>query len=103
VAREVGRTLRELSERHLERRLRSPDLIARLRAEPTGLAVGPDRSATPSSTEAPDSQDPSLGLSAAGEPEPDVDELAGPDGAARDDGGSSVVGPVAAGSEASAR
>lgn len=40
VAREVGRTLRELSERHIERRLRSPDLIARLRAEPAGLAVG---------------------------------------------------------------
>ncbi len=39
VAREVGRTLRELSERHIERRLRSPDLIARLRAEPTGLSV----------------------------------------------------------------
>ena len=33
VAREVGRTLRELSERHIERRLKSPDLIARLRAE----------------------------------------------------------------------
>ena len=33
VAREVSRTLRELSERHTERRLRSPDLIARLQAE----------------------------------------------------------------------
>ena len=31
VAREVERTLRELSERHTERRLRSPELIARLR------------------------------------------------------------------------
>lgn len=41
VAREVGRTLRELSERHIERRLRSPDLIARLRAEPAGSALGP--------------------------------------------------------------
>ncbi|MDP8923416.1 MAG: DNA repair protein RecO, partial [Chloroflexota bacterium] len=39
IAREVGRTLRELSERHIERRLRSPDLIARLRAEPAGLTV----------------------------------------------------------------
>ena len=37
MAREVGRTLRELSERHIERRLRSPDLIARLRAEPIDL------------------------------------------------------------------
>jgi DNA repair protein RecO (recombination protein O) len=32
VARDVSRTLRELSERHIERRLRSPDLIARLRS-----------------------------------------------------------------------
>ena len=39
VAREVGRTLRELSERHIERRLRSPELIARLRAEPGGLTA----------------------------------------------------------------
>jgi DNA repair protein RecO (recombination protein O) len=33
VAREVGRILRDLSERHMERRLRAPDLIARLEAE----------------------------------------------------------------------
>jgi len=32
--REVERTLRELTERHTERRLRTPDLLARLRAEP---------------------------------------------------------------------
>ncbi len=34
VMREVERTLRDLVERHTERRLRSPDLLARLRAEP---------------------------------------------------------------------
>lgn len=33
VAREVDRVLRDLAERHTERRLRSPDLIARLRSE----------------------------------------------------------------------
>ena len=33
VAQEVDRTLRELAERHMERRLRSPELIARVRAE----------------------------------------------------------------------
>lgn len=33
VAREVDRILREVTERHTERRLRSPDLIARLRAD----------------------------------------------------------------------
>lgn len=38
--REVERTLRELIERHTERRLRTPDLLARLRAEPA-LAVPP--------------------------------------------------------------
>lgn len=32
IAREVDRILREVCERHMERRLRSPDLIARLRA-----------------------------------------------------------------------
>ena len=32
VAQEVDRTLRELAERHMERRLRSPELIARIRA-----------------------------------------------------------------------
>jgi DNA repair protein RecO (recombination protein O) len=41
VAREVGRTLRELSERHIERRLRSPDLIARLRSEPAQAPADP--------------------------------------------------------------
>jgi DNA repair protein RecO (recombination protein O) len=41
VMRDVERTLRELVERHTERRLRSPDLIARLRAEgePTGATI----------------------------------------------------------------
>jgi DNA repair protein RecO (recombination protein O) len=34
VMREVERTLRDLIERHTERRLRSPDLLARLRADP---------------------------------------------------------------------
>lgn len=34
VMREVERTLRDVIERHTERRLRSPDLLARLRAEP---------------------------------------------------------------------
>lgn len=34
IMREVERTLRDLIERHTERRLRSPDLLARLRAEP---------------------------------------------------------------------
>jgi hypothetical protein len=33
--REVERVLRDLVERHTERRLRTPDLLARLRAEPT--------------------------------------------------------------------
>ncbi|MBA2451263.1 MAG: DNA repair protein RecO [Chloroflexi bacterium] len=37
LAREVGRTLRELSERHTECHLRSPDLIARLRDADTRL------------------------------------------------------------------
>jgi DNA repair protein RecO (recombination protein O) len=40
VMREVERILRDLIERHTERRLRSPDLLARLRAEPT-LAAPP--------------------------------------------------------------
>jgi DNA repair protein RecO (recombination protein O) len=41
VMRDVERTLRDLVERHTERRLRSPDLIARLRAEgePTGATI----------------------------------------------------------------
>jgi DNA repair protein RecO (recombination protein O) len=38
VMREVERTLRDLVERHTERRLRSPDLLARLRAEPAATA-----------------------------------------------------------------
>ena len=43
VMREVERTLRDLVERHTERRLRSPDLLARLRAEPavTSIPVAP--------------------------------------------------------------
>ena len=45
VMREVERTLRDLIERHTERRLRSPDLLARLRAEPAfslpAQAAGP--------------------------------------------------------------
>jgi DNA repair protein RecO (recombination protein O) len=48
VAREVGRTLRELSERHMERRLRSPDLIARLQAEAAQAAAAAARVAEPS-------------------------------------------------------
>lgn len=48
VMREVERTLRDLIERHTERRLRSPDLLARLRAEPdqtppSDPLAGPDR------------------------------------------------------------
>jgi DNA repair protein RecO (recombination protein O) len=39
VMREVERILRDLIERHTERRLRSPDLLARLRAEPTLAAL----------------------------------------------------------------
>lgn len=35
VMREVERVLRDLVERHTERRLRTPDLLARLRAEPS--------------------------------------------------------------------
>jgi DNA repair protein RecO (recombination protein O) len=38
VMRDVERTLRELVERHTERRLRSPDLIARLRSEGQPIA-----------------------------------------------------------------
>jgi DNA repair protein RecO (recombination protein O) len=41
VMRDVERTLRELVERHTERRLRSPDLIARLRAEGAPAAAAP--------------------------------------------------------------
>ena len=38
VGREVDRTLRDLAERHMERRLRSPELIARLQADaPTSI------------------------------------------------------------------
>ena len=43
VAREVDRTLRDLAERHTERRLRSPELIARLQADgsvPSALGRG---------------------------------------------------------------
>jgi DNA repair protein RecO (recombination protein O) len=49
VMREVERTLRDLIERHTERRLRSPDLLARLRAEPTQppMPAPPDPLATP--------------------------------------------------------
>jgi DNA repair protein RecO (recombination protein O) len=39
--REVERTLRDLVERHTERRLRTPDLLARLRAEPAVAVPGP--------------------------------------------------------------
>jgi DNA repair protein RecO (recombination protein O) len=41
VMREVERTLRDLIERHTERRLRSPDLLARLRADPVLSAPVP--------------------------------------------------------------
>jgi DNA repair protein RecO (recombination protein O) len=47
VMREVERTLRDLIERHTERRLRSPDLLARLRADPALSA--PERIAVPDS------------------------------------------------------
>ena len=49
VMREVERTLRDLVERHTERRLRSPDLLARLRAEPavTSTPAPPDPLASP--------------------------------------------------------
>jgi len=39
VMRDVERILRDLIERHTERRLRSPDLLARLRAEPASLPL----------------------------------------------------------------
>jgi hypothetical protein len=45
--------LRDLIERHTERRLRSPDLLARLRAEPT-YAVPP---AAPDPLDSPDPED----------------------------------------------
>jgi DNA repair protein RecO (recombination protein O) len=47
VMREVERTLRDLIERHTERRLRSPDLLARLRADPALAA--PARTVVPDS------------------------------------------------------
>ena len=49
VMREVERTLRDLVERHTERRLRSPDLLARLRADPaiTSIPAPPDPLAGP--------------------------------------------------------
>ena len=58
--REVERTLRDLVERHTERRLRSPDLLARLRAEPavTSIPVPPSdplASPDPEDLEAPPS------------------------------------------------
>lgn len=41
VMREVERILRDLVERHTERRLRTPDLLARLRTEPSSPASPP--------------------------------------------------------------
>ncbi|MFN8635569.1 MAG: DNA repair protein RecO [Chloroflexota bacterium] len=43
--REVERTLRDLVERHTERRLRTPDLLARLRADPGLAATAPSSDA----------------------------------------------------------
>jgi DNA repair protein RecO (recombination protein O) len=51
VMREVERILRDLIERHTERRLRSPDLLARLRAEPASSPL-------PVPSSARDSPDP---------------------------------------------
>jgi DNA repair protein RecO (recombination protein O) len=47
VMREVERTLRDLVERHTERRLRSPDLLARLRSgDPTPATAPPESAAS---------------------------------------------------------
>jgi DNA repair protein RecO (recombination protein O) len=60
VTRDVERILRDLIERHTERRLRSPDLLARLRAEPSSPLLpsfarpagpDPDEAATPDPVE----------------------------------------------------
>jgi DNA repair protein RecO (recombination protein O) len=53
IMREVERTLREVAERHTERRLRTPDLLARLRADeaPLELAAPTLSTGTPSRRE----------------------------------------------------
>jgi DNA repair protein RecO (recombination protein O) len=59
VMREVERTLRDLIERHTERRLRSPDLLARLRADPafSATAQASDSVGSPGTEDRHDSDD----------------------------------------------
>ena len=59
VMREVERILRDLIERHTERRLRSPDLLARLRSDPAfGPAQVSDSVSSPTPEDSVDAKDP---------------------------------------------
>jgi hypothetical protein len=82
VMRDVERILRDLVERHTERRLRTPDLLARLRVDPsrTGYPFAPgspaaDDAAPPDSAAQPgpaDHDDPGLRPGASNHVEPGV-------------------------------